>query len=445
MKKKLTFLMFVLVSLALTACVKTGYYEKNGKLMYQYPGNRSDEFLAVVTEVDIKTFKPYGRYSQFGRDHFSVFGYASRLPELDVETFKIKRRQSNSIYYAEDKNGAYKIRCKFTFCTVFPMEGLDFESIKTVDRSKYSMDTDSVFYDSTVVPGADPQTFEVINYSSTNYELEFARDKNQVYHKEKIISKAHPKTFKVISTDYTKDDQYVFYNEQVVNGADPDSFEVLNEFYGKDKDHAFLEEKMIKNSRSDSFEVLNDYYSKDDQYVYYKGRVVSMADPETFHLFVKPEEEYSSWCANDGQDKNYVFSRGELDEYHSKIDWEKMKAINEMNNYYSDGKHIYWSHSPCFFRIVEEADLETFQSNHPRFGFDKKFAYYDYVTIPNLSPDGFVALDLNFVKNNEKALCRIAHDRPFAEVEADLNSLKLNEEAGLVEDESGSFLNCGRK
>lgn len=164
------------------------------------------------------------------------------------------------------------------------------------DVSFYEIDKQYAFFEDTILPSANPKTFELINGTAG-----FARDDKNVYAYQSAIPQADVATFTTvqypggISDIYAKDKNNVYYcvydslnNVGILDGADSSTFVVLGQ---------------IGNGSAE------DTYAKDKNHVYWDTQVISNADLNTF-AFVSNGD--SNGTAFDAQDKNHKYFQGRV-------------------------------------------------------------------------------------------------------------------------------------
>jgi hypothetical protein len=174
MKKILFLLAFATI---ITACSRTGYVKKDGKLTYQYyAGGDFEVSNRNIIGVDETSFKSINE--QYGKDKKSVFYKGFKIPNADPATFEILFETM-----AKDKN--------------------------------------YVFEDSIVVKDADPQTY-------VHIEEEFFKDKNAVFLKGALIPLMDSKTFEIIDFPYVKDKNHIYCGTVPLQIKDKASFKVTN-------------------------------------------------------------------------------------------------------------------------------------------------------------------------------------------------------------------------
>ncbi|MGB0580932.1 MAG: DKNYY domain-containing protein [Limisphaerales bacterium] len=119
---------------------------------------------------------------------------------------------------------AVAVRHKLTLAT-----GVDAASFKALSKN-YSRDQNKVYYRwisgprfwVVEMPGADPETFEVLG-------LSLAKDKNHVWKQDSKVEGADPGTTKVMTSRVWKDDHNVWFYGNIVQGADAATFGALGD------------------------------------------------------------------------------------------------------------------------------------------------------------------------------------------------------------------------
>ncbi len=174
------------------------------KLKYYYGRDKSHAFFEgnIITEADGSTFRVLDEWYAVDKNH--VFLQGKLVERADPSSFKV-----HSFYFAEDSNDFFwnrrklNVRDKSSFKllgksdswrtvwgkdryngyylngTVIP--GIDYDTfhpveVKTTGLSNYAADKYRVFYIDKEVTGADPATFEEIDFA-------IGRDKNRIYNK----------------------------------------------------------------------------------------------------------------------------------------------------------------------------------------------------------------------------------------------------------------------
>ncbi len=133
----------------------------------------------------------------------------------------------------------------------------------------------------TLIPGADPHSFEILD-------------------KESSVG------------SYTRDRKRVYYRNFPLESAQRDSFVAMGA-YGKDAEHVFYQERKIEGASAKSFEMLSDCeggnyfgpsYTKDHSSVFFNGHRVKGADASTFKMECDKKLKF------DARDKNRLYLAG---------------------------------------------------------------------------------------------------------------------------------------
>lgn len=230
-----------------TAGIPNQGYFKNETAVY-HRGRKIEadpKTFQIVDEADVLHKFANAMYA---RDKDSVFLEGRKIAGADPNTFQIIEawryaRDAKNVYF-EGKRVENIDPAKFE---LIPMEGLgernytdgthlihwgkvvgkiDAASVKSLGNS-YVKDRSQVFYMGELIPGADPDTFNVIN------ETSFSRDAKRVYFWQVAVPNANPKTFEILERGYAKDDQRVYHHRSIkkidiVDGADAQNFKVTN-------------------------------------------------------------------------------------------------------------------------------------------------------------------------------------------------------------------------
>ena len=121
----------------------------------------------------------------------------------------------------------------------------------------------------------------------------------------------------------------IFYNGIKVKEADVDSHRVIDKSHHKDKQRVYFARDSLSDD-PENFEVLSKAFSKDNKNVYWRKKKIS-EDSEHFEIF--PSER--------------------------------------SNAYAKDSKNAYWG-----WKIIEDADLESFVGLNHNYAKDKNKVYF---------------------------------------------------------------------
>lgn len=191
-----------------------------------------------------------------------------KIEGVSINTFRINTFFQN---YAKDEKNAYSSGYAVP---------VDLASWIIIEEDHHK-DKKNVYYGVHILPDADPQTFEVINYKATHWRF-YGKDKNNVYYEWDKLENADPKTFEV-HKNFSRDKENVFIRKNKITDADPETFEIFNEDkkYYRDKNSIFWNEQKLKEANPKTFAILQDYYSTDGKFVYHYAEKLPDADPGT--------------------------------------------------------------------------------------------------------------------------------------------------------------------
>lgn len=302
-----------------------GYFQDDHAVYYsRFVATGNDAYYAtntieIIRDADPKTFTltPYG----IATDTRAVYYLNELLPDLDPATFS---SLGNSIQgFFKDKNGVYEFLYeqnadKPIFTRVVPRypdgtiaapidamtfsyEGasiykdkntryvvpsaayartaslvalypIDAASFQALADSDYAIDERHVYFNMHFIPGADPQTFELMRGSlmSSKYDsihFRYARDNRTIYFDGIALPDADIATLRPIENglyqhSYAVDARTVYYGAQPIIRADPATFQIL---------WRTIPEGCIAGS-----------YAKDAIRVYYEAVIIEGADVATF-------------------------------------------------------------------------------------------------------------------------------------------------------------------
>ncbi|MCR4284278.1 MAG: DKNYY domain-containing protein [Parcubacteria group bacterium] len=203
--------------------VLTNWYFKDKDYIYHVESYKYDYSL-VRLERDIPTFRIFvtgGPRSDYTLDKNGVYYAGEKIPDIDSDTFSVVSSPAE-IALLNGKGGP-------------DLSGL------------YMRDLNNIVYRGKVLPGADVASFKPI--FTGPYIQEFGKDKSNVYYESSLVTGADPETFTTETRQvyegcrlgmYGVDSGAVYYKEMKVNGADQETFKSLYGEYGKDKNNVYL-------------------------------------------------------------------------------------------------------------------------------------------------------------------------------------------------------------
>ncbi len=294
-----------------------GSYYKKGNQVYYSPEYGT---FNVIKEAKVKSFRCE---DGIAKDDYNIYYLGNKVEAVNHSNFK-----SIGKFYCTDNENVYfknKYAENHMLTEVKVGKSINFQLIG--DSTSYYIKNDSsVYYYGKVLPDADPNSFEMLEYG-------YSHDKNYAYYNgEKIeglkgesfkvikdcylgsdgillcngnkkLEHSDAATFKAIECGYYKDKNNVYLNGGIIQGVDVNSFEILSWGYTKDKNAVYCDLKLIEGADPVSFEVLARKHAKDDKHIFYLQKQMD-CDYNSFKI--DPTLDYLS------SDKNNNYSRGKL-------------------------------------------------------------------------------------------------------------------------------------
>jgi hypothetical protein len=217
---------------------------------------------------------------------------------------------SSRVYYRSHRNGP-----------AFEVLGADVKSFEKVigqgAGSQYAKDGCQVYFNGSLIKGADPETF-VRLHSFFSRDARFVyfngaklsqdpdhfvfvddwvqKDRQHVYRGGLIISD-DPQNFKFIRTldevTYYRDKMGILANGTRLPGAHAPSFHAMRFGYSRDAERVYKLEggrvRVLAGAQPAGFHVFNAYYSHDREQVFWRGKALPGADPASFSMLNEEE------------------------------------------------------------------------------------------------------------------------------------------------------------
>ena len=175
------------------------------------------------------------------------------------------------------------------------------------------------------------------------------RDRTRVFHRYSLVEGADRDSFEILSDEFSKDRRRVYYGDEVVPFLEATTVQLLrfgsysrfgsHSGYVRDGSAAYYfhevrAKRKVTKVKADlaTFEALDEDFAKDDKAVYFRGRKIPGGDPASFRL---------------------------LKMYYAK-----------------DKNQVYYSSSSDRFRILEDANAESFLDMGSEYGTDHSTLYY---------------------------------------------------------------------
>lgn len=256
------------------------------------------------------------------------------------------KKQPPSLHGYEDLNSYWQKSGDSIFFKFKPVEKPDGSkpdagSFQTTGgyqiRQRYGWDKNDVYYAGRLIPGADGQSFKVLNDW-------YAADKNQAYYAGKPIEGVDPATFTLMEYDYAMDKHAVYkegvasltgintaslenigdsfikdssrvwywHDGEPLQGVNAEKFRQIDwSSYGTDGERIYLGSKLIEGAHVPTFSLEEALCFGYDKYrVYYWGEPIPGADPKTFQSLSDHQNDENPgerWA----KDKNFVYYAGE--------------------------------------------------------------------------------------------------------------------------------------
>jgi len=298
----------------------------------------------------------------FAKDKNYVWLDLKTLPEADPATFVMvgvertdtedgSTQRSADYYYAKDATHVWYTGGAYSGDTASLIAGADastFRETQSVDAGPLGEDKSHVYFRSSMVPDADPNTFSIISDPNSTQTV-YAKDAAHVW---------------LLDWHYTDSAGQVF---SPIQGADPATFAYVGEMdsceggcpiphIAKDANHVYLDGKVSPDVDAATYTYLSPAYQKDKNHVYLDGAVLAGADPATFEAV---EVVGLSFI---GKDANHIYNEGKPVDI-AGLDVATFQGIPDADGHYvgydKDANHVYWD---VFWKggVVAGADPASF-------------------------------------------------------------------------------------
>lgn len=251
---------------------EAGYHVRGDRVYFlsDFPGTAFQ-----IRGADPGSFHSYD--SRFAGDHGAVYFQGRPLPGADPATFMLLATRPG---WAKDRSHVYHHD---------RVVSDDVEHF-TLLGGGLAKDSSAVFWSDGSVVSDDPEHFTVI-FDDDHYL--FTKDANVVEVNGTVIAGAEPSTFRVLQGGYARDGRSIFYFTDQVVDADPATFEPLAGSYARDGRHAYWMGGAIQGADPASFRVLNANLecSSDSGRAYYQDTPIAGVDPGSF-----PPGESATGC-----------------------------------------------------------------------------------------------------------------------------------------------------
>jgi DKNYY family len=249
-----------------------GYHVRDDTVYYlnPFPGK-----AFAVEEADSSTFRAFDR--TYARDHLRVFVNGHPLHGADAHSFQLLDGPG----FAKDRDRVYR------HDTPISSDPDHFRLI----AADLARDSANVYRSDGTVLSGDPENFMII--SDRDHYL-FAKDSSSVFVNGTVIAGASPAAFQLVQGAYSKDDTGVFYFDGQIDGADVATFRPLTGPYAVDATRVYWMGRPIEGADPATFAVLNANFecSADGALAFYRDMVIAGADPSTF-----PPDRQATGCS----------------------------------------------------------------------------------------------------------------------------------------------------
>lgn len=239
-----------------------------------------------IEGADAKSFRPIGLSSNWSRDDNHFYYQTQALPgDLDWDKMVDKSSAflfdkkyiikflNNSIEQVITHAGNVEM---IDPCVLIDDEEVYYGDGYRVGLNRYKLESRSDFalYETkssipaleafrigkkVYINGKEVENMDADSYEHVNYQ--YSKDKNYVFYGDSILPNADPKTFENFLALYYRDRQRVYYYDgTVVEGADPATFIQVDELVAKDKNCVYYDNKPDDRPDAASFRLASEEY-----------------------------------------------------------------------------------------------------------------------------------------------------------------------------------------
>lgn len=313
------------------------------------------------------------------------------------------------------------------------------------DEAGYKLQGDQVWFSSignhphrdqvTKVKGIDTATFREITpcvgyRPCARQVVNFARDRKHVFHRGNVIPGADPDTFVLIDDTYAKDKAAVYAGVVRLTNRIANFRPLPNEVWATDGRHIFYGETRLE---GEGFELnpQNHDYARTKTHVYHRGKALT-ADASTFQLVwagTGVSKDKNNVYYNDVpipaadpltmtvvsafllKDKRAVYLQGKEV---VGLDPLTLRTFPIGDTYMADRNAVYLGHKKI------EGDGATFEVLQPAYTKDKNSVYYKDAVLAQADPLSFVATsmdrgcDKNYCFNGKVIECKSIRLTPWS-------------------------------
>lgn len=320
--------------------------------------NDNDDFVIQIEKLAGADRDTFEIVSVYGKDKNNLYFYNQKIKGINTKTFKLV---GSGEFVVKDDKGVYY----FVNREMKKLQNADSNTFEEVSKNEYYRDKNGVYYydeyegTMTKLKGADPKTFEGINYT-------LGKDKNAIYKKENRLSGIDPATFEEIDAAFTKDKNNIYYEDVPMKGIDPKTFEpFVNYTHVKDKNG------------------IHHFYQFNDDLVVEKVELSPEIDLKTLQSF----ENYAEYS----KDKNNVY-----------YDFQKIEGA-DIKTFEPEGFFIGKDKKGVYYKThkINGIDVNSTEVLENEFYKDKNNIYYRNKKLENFKPENFEVISSSLVGQNE--------------------------------------------
>ncbi len=395
------------------------YYFKNNKVVFVRNANFFSLGAQEIAGAEADHFEVLAY--NVAKDKSHVYFDGEILKHADPKTFELIPsgglidKKYNYHIYTKDASHVFHF-----YDLIKEAEALSFQYL----WGDFSKDENYLFYrEKKFIPIVEhPKKME--NDSDENY-LRMGQD---VYFQTMRIKNADAESFKVIKNDFSKDNNAVYYENTLLKNVDVASFKVLNRNYQRDENNLYYQTKLLIKGDPDSYEHLNTLFSKDKNNLYFVGSIVMDKNPKKYGKREVEKLDNDRSVINLTYDNDYSLfaKRTELKEisrvhtlYNNDLYAMNVRIIgadyktfsvfkNSEEMYAADKSHVFY-HS----KIVNGADIASFQTINSKFAKDKNHVYYLEKPLLNINPDTFIYKEGMYGETIDKENDRLVYQAEY--------------------------------
>lgn len=189
----------------------------DGEAVYYRTPDGPDGFLEIdftvasdseIPQADAASFELLRDSLAWARDHNSVFFAGQLVPSADPSTIRVLLAAGQPSGWAADDHQVYRFG--------EPLPGADPTTFSSFEENtEWGRDRDNVYYGQTLIEGAEPETFRLLDGGAEGW----ARDVAYVYRDGERVDGLDATTFVLLEGGYFHDKNALYYRGDPVDGA----------------------------------------------------------------------------------------------------------------------------------------------------------------------------------------------------------------------------------